>query len=135
MKKTFKIEKLVRDNYVNLMAQQNIFVHSHQLSQDMLSKSLKRKLLEEAEEVFEEEDKNLLQEEMGDVLEVLYSLCHFYGFSMDDIEKKRQEKTKQRGSFTKGTYVTSLTIDESNDHIHYFLDKPHIYPEIKDHQE
>ena len=60
MKKTFKIEKLVRDNYVNLMAQQNIFVHSHQLSQDMLSKSLKRKLLEEAEEVFEEEDKNLL---------------------------------------------------------------------------
>lgn len=130
MKKTFKINKLVRDNILTIMEKQNIVVHYRVLEEKEYLQELKTKLLEEAQEVLEETNTEDVLEEMGDVLEVLNGLCAYYNISMDDLNEKRALKTKKRGNFSQRLYNTFVDIQDDNPHIHYFLNKPHIYPEV-----
>ena len=130
MKKTFKINKLVRDHFIDIMEKQNISVNFHVLSQKDYEIELKKKLIEEATEVSEEENKDNIIIEMADVLEVLYGLCDYYGISMENVEEKRKDKKEKRGSFNQKIYSTTLTVHCDNPHIEYFLNKPTIYPEI-----
>lgn len=130
MKKTFKINKLVRDNILTIMEKQNIVVHYRVLEEKEYLQELKTKLLEEAQEVLEETNTEDVLEEMGDVLEVLHGLCAYYNISMDDLNEKRALKTKKRGNFSQRLYNTFVDIQDDNPHIHYFLNKPHIYPEV-----
>jgi predicted house-cleaning noncanonical NTP pyrophosphatase (MazG superfamily) len=59
---------------------------------------LRHKLVEEAGEVFEAKSKQDLAEEIGDVLEVLKSLCEANGI-VDEVFAAREAKFLKRGGF------------------------------------
>ena len=70
---------------------------THIADQDEFRKSLINKIIEEASELTPKPS----QEEIADVLEATYALIGLDGFSREEIERARQEKAKERGSFDK----------------------------------
>ena len=65
---------------------------------------LEKKLLEEVNEYLE--DKNI--EELADIMEVLYGLAKELGYSEEQLNKKREEKLKERGGFKEGIVLKSV---------------------------
>ena len=63
---------------------------------------MKNRLFEKLIEELEEFKENPCEEEMADMLEVIYALRDIYNFNEDEIEKVRFEKNKSRGGFRKG---------------------------------
>lgn len=57
------------------------------------------KVLEEALEVTEAKPEDVL-EELGDLLEVVYTMADHYGYSILEIERTRVRKKIERGGFT-----------------------------------
>ena len=61
--------------------------------------ALKAKIYEEVEEFFEASDQQHRVEEMGDILEVLRSVCGSYAIFMEHVVKVARDKREQRGGF------------------------------------
>jgi hypothetical protein len=51
---------------------------------------------------------------MADVLEVLYAICKARGYTLDELEAKRQEKHIERGGFEKRLFLEYVADDEAN---------------------
>lgn len=56
------------------------------------------KLLEEVGEFLEQKN---IDEELADVLEVIYAICEFKNIDREALEVLRQKKAAERGGFTK----------------------------------
>ena len=128
--KCFKIEKLIRDKIPAFLESNGIVVHAKTMDDQEFISKLKDKLLEEAREVLETANSDELCEEFADVLEVMHALSKASGLTMQQIEHRRLEKRKVKGGFENKTFNSSVEIEESNQLIDYYLDKPHQYPEI-----
>jgi predicted house-cleaning noncanonical NTP pyrophosphatase (MazG superfamily) len=68
---------------------------------------LKRKLVEEAQEVLAATDRHCLLEELADVWEVFQSLASALELTMGDIERARADKKRRCGGFER-----ALVLDE-----------------------
>src|SRR3989344_2018054 len=64
-------------------------------------KFLLKKLVEEARELEYALKQGNTQEELADVLEIINAVLKLKGWSLEDIEKVRQEKNAKNGSFEK----------------------------------
>lgn len=96
------MNKLIRTKLKEKILKDHPSSHFEVLSKDELKKSLKAKLLEEAEE-FVKSDKHIGEtEELADVLEVLEALFELDYFNKEDIYKLKEEKFKRNGGFTEG---------------------------------
>ena len=58
---------------------------------------LKEKLSEEVGEFIKDENEN----ELADILEVIYAICDFKNINMKELEKIRIKKARERGGFKK----------------------------------
>ncbi|MBS0271578.1 MAG: nucleoside triphosphate pyrophosphohydrolase [Proteobacteria bacterium] len=129
----FKIETLVRDKMPEKIQKLGGRLELHQLDKQEILSHLKHKLCEEVTEVCKATDSNEVQEEIGDVLEVLNVLAKKHGLEWEQIEQSRFRKYKERGGFERGIYVKYIEVDASDNScpaIQYYLNNPEKYPEI-----
>lgn len=95
MKNNIKI-KLVRDKIPEIIKNNNENPDFYIADKKEYWERLKDKLREEVEEVLEEDN---IQEELADVLEVVYSIAKFQNIDFEEVEKSRLEKKEKRGGF------------------------------------
>jgi predicted house-cleaning noncanonical NTP pyrophosphatase (MazG superfamily) len=87
--------KLVRDKIPQIIEGDKREAVYRFLSDEEYMEELDKKLSEEVREY--QEDRSL--EEMADILEVLFAICEARGYSLDELETKRTEKSEERGGF------------------------------------
>lgn len=89
--------KLVRDNIPNIIMLSGKSCETEILNEHEYISMLDKKLDEELAEYHH--DHNV--EELADLLEVIYSIAFASGCSVKELEKIREKKSEERGSFTK----------------------------------
>ncbi len=129
----FKIGNLVRDKMPEQIQRLGGVANFHYLDGEAHLDWLKLKLNEETREVCKASTPKEIQEEIGDVLEVLKALATKSGLKWEHIEKKCLQKKNERGGFKKGTFINSIEVRTDNDAhpiVNYCLNNPGAYPEI-----
>jgi predicted house-cleaning noncanonical NTP pyrophosphatase (MazG superfamily) len=96
-----KYNKLVRDKIPETIEKDGRKAVYHILSEDEFVAELDKKLNEEVKEY--QKDKSL--DEMADIMEVLYAIIKARGYSIEELEEKRREKSEERGGFDKKVYL------------------------------
>ena len=89
--------KLVRDLIPDIIENSGKQCRTRILSDDEYLEKLDAKLDEELEEYHK--DKNI--EELADLLELIRTAAVARGYTLEDLESVRAEKSKQRGGFEK----------------------------------
>ena len=89
--------KLVRDLIPDIIENSGKQCRTRILSDDEYLEKLDAKLNEELEEYHK--DKNI--EELADLLELIRTAAVARGYTLEDLESVRAEKSKQRGGFEK----------------------------------
>ncbi len=89
------MKKLVRDKIPEIIEKSGKKAIIHIADNNEYWNSLKDKLIEEANEFIN----NNTQEELADILEVIYSICNYKNFDVNNIEKIRVKKAEERGGF------------------------------------
>lgn len=95
--KIITYNKLVRDRIPEIIEKYGNKCSTEILSDEEYIEMLDKKLDEELIEYHK--DKNI--EELADLLEVVFACTQARGFSLEDLEKVRKDKSKNRGSFSK----------------------------------
>ena len=126
----FIFNKLIRDKLPDIMRKRNIDVFDYVMEQEEYIQELKRKLLEEAQEVIDAKSESDIAEEIADVFEVAYALADAYGINYDQIEQARLHKKELRGGFDGKVYSTYIEMDMHNKESAYYLARPEKYPEM-----
>lgn len=126
----FKFGKIIRDQLVDVMQDSGIIVHQKKLHKSEVLVELKKKLLEEVEEVVASQNEKELFEELGDVLEVVKALASFYDNSLSSVIEFAAKKAEAKGGFEKHAYVEYIEISKSHPHFNYYKNQPKKYPEI-----
>jgi predicted house-cleaning noncanonical NTP pyrophosphatase (MazG superfamily) len=97
--------KLVRDKIPDIIKKHGDSCLTHIADDQEYEQSLKAKLQEEVKEFLED----ISQEEMADILEVLYAFADLKKFDKQTVEKLRQDKATKRGAFKK-----RIILEETN---------------------
>jgi len=90
-------DKLVRDRIPEIIENSGNHCEIEVVNDEVALEYLYKKLQEEVDELVE--DKNL--EEIADVVEVLFAIAGKYGYSVEDILNRRNEKKTKSGGFDK----------------------------------
>ena len=90
-----KFNKLVRDNIPEIIKQDGKTPITHIGTDVEYKKKLYEKLHEEIDEFLEKPS----NEELADILEVIYSISELNKIKIEELELLRKEKAKKRGSF------------------------------------
>lgn len=101
---TITRNKLVRDKIPDIIESAGKQAVTHVLTDEEYLAELDRKLTEECAEY--QMDKSL--EEMADVLEVLYAIAAARGYSVEELERVRAEKSEKRGGFADKIFLEEV---------------------------
>src|SRR5579859_1084526 len=91
--------KLVRDRIPDVIHARGARAIVHPLDEAAYLSELKKKLLEEAEEVMRAASFGEVLEELADVLQVLESLAEAHGVQISAVQSRMDAKKKERGAF------------------------------------
>ena len=97
--------KLVRDKIPNIIKNAGKTPVTHIASKKEYWKELRLKLKEEVDEFLKDEN----EEEISDILEVIYAICDFKKISKTRLESLRKKKSLKRGKFKKKTILDKVT--------------------------
>ncbi|WP_335868889.1 nucleoside triphosphate pyrophosphohydrolase [Bacillus sp. 2205SS5-2] len=100
--------KLVRDKIPQIIKESGKSCTTSVLSHEDYVIELKKKSREELQEYLETRDEVSALEELADVLEVLYALANMHGASIEDLEKIRQAKAADRGTFDQKLFLMEV---------------------------
>jgi len=92
------MEKLVRDNIPQIIKDSGKIPKVHIASDPEYWQHLKQKLNEEVDEFHNGSDEEI-EEELADILEVIYAIADYKEIPRNDLETKRKEKEQERGAF------------------------------------
>lgn len=87
--------KLVRDNIPEIIKSKGEQPITHIADEKEYEEALNEKLHEEVDEFL----KKPSVEEAADILEVLHTICDLKNIDLENLEKVREKKAKERGSF------------------------------------
>lgn len=132
MFRKFLQNKLWRDKAVTFLEKEGSKVHWRRLDTLEFIQELKKKLLEEAEEVYHAKNPRELFEELADVLEIIDCLAQTHGSNLQEIEAIRLKKFEKRGGFFERKYVTIAEHPLGSFGEKYCLADPKKYPEVRD---
>ncbi|MCD1295204.1 hypothetical protein CUJ83_09360 [Methanocella sp. CWC-04] len=96
------MNKLVRDRIPEIMRASGKSPHVKRLDGPGLKKALKEKLVEEAIELKDAEN---IKEELADVLEVLDAIMENYSLDINEIERIKDMKRREKGGFKEGYFL------------------------------
>lgn len=116
----FQLHKLIRDRLPQMMRSEGITVHDRVMGDEEYKTCLKEKMVEEAQEVAASTNQKDLCAECGDVLEVMISLLHVYGLTLDDVRAVADQKKKANGGFVDRIYVSCVDVPENSKSLSYF---------------
>ena len=100
--------KLVRDKIPDIIKSSGEIPEFIILGEKQFKYELKLKLREESREVISSSDEEL-PGELIDILEIIECICKTYNLNKNDLERLRQEKVFQRGSFTERIFLKSVS--------------------------
>ncbi|HEY1867712.1 MAG TPA: nucleoside triphosphate pyrophosphohydrolase [Candidatus Cybelea sp.] len=103
--------KLVRDRIPEIIKRAGKTPKYHTLNDEDFKASLKRKAVEEAEELLAANDESL-RKELADLAEVLDALLGSYGISSDEIAAIRKARNTERGAFAEQIFLESVVDTE-----------------------
>lgn len=89
------MSKLVRNKIPDIIKQHNHIPAVHIANEKEYWQKLKEKLKEEVDEFLEDNN----EEELADILEVVYAICNFKKIDREKLEIKRVKKVRERGGF------------------------------------
>jgi len=90
-------KKLVRDKIPEILKAKGIKSINHIADDREFEEALLDKLQEEVTEFIEDP----CEEEMADIMEVIYAILKQKKYHFNDIEKLRRKKAKEKGAFCK----------------------------------
>lgn len=90
-----KYNKLVRDIIPQIIKADGKKPEIHIANKEEYWQKLKEKLSEETQEFIEDEN----NEELADILEVIYAICEYKDVDLEQIEEIREEKKMKKGGF------------------------------------
>ena len=108
--KYLKFEKLIRDGNIKTIKDIGGEVVYNILQKKDLIYELKKKLVEEANEVLEAKTIEETIDEIGDVFDILQVLTKQLKINRIKVWKSRRKKSKQRGKIKKGVYCKYVKV-------------------------
>lgn len=90
-----KYDKLVRDKIPEIIKQKGEIPTTHVADDEEYWQKLKEKLKEEVDEFL----KTGSEEELADILELIYAICDFKKIDKQTLELLRKKKAEKRGGF------------------------------------
>ncbi|MBS3149378.1 nucleoside triphosphate pyrophosphohydrolase [Candidatus Woesearchaeota archaeon] len=90
-----KYNKLVRDKIPEIIRNKDQIAITHIANDEEYYLKLQEKLKEEVEEFLESNN----NDELADILEVIYAICDKKGINKEKLEELRIIKNKKRGGF------------------------------------
>jgi predicted house-cleaning noncanonical NTP pyrophosphatase (MazG superfamily) len=128
---TFQFNKLVRDKLPDIYEKLGQRIVWRQLTGMDLLKALRSKLVEESEEIpFEEEDRENVIDELGDVEQVIDDIKTKLGISVEEIRGAKQRKFAKKGGFSNGIFVESIELKDGDKWVDYYRQEPEKYKEV-----
>ena len=106
---SLEFNKLVRDKIPEKIQRNGEKAVTAQLEKNILSRLLKRKLVEEALEVLDSEGDEDLVVELADILEVLDGILGQHQIDMETVLAQKQKKREKAGGFEKGVFLKTTT--------------------------
>lgn len=122
----FIVQKLIRDKFADLDHWQGLRV----LSSEDFTYELKRKLIEEAQEVMESKGLDETLEELADVQDILEALLNHLGFTKEDVLQAQLKKFNKRGGFERRIFAEVIDLNEGDRLVEHCRSQPHKYKEI-----
>lgn len=104
--------KLVRDNIPAIIQKDNKQCITRILQQDEYQVELKKKLVEEANEVNGATTVDDICKELADVMEVVEAIASSYGLTMDTVNETKARKAETNGKFEKRIFLESVLSKE-----------------------
>lgn len=126
----FKTEILVRNNRLRDMQEAGLTVNYKILNDEEYLIELKKKIIEESNEVSDAEDFGELKEELADVMEVIEHIMETQNISMSEINEIKAAKREKIGGFNEKIKTFYVEMEDDSEEVSYYLNKPHKYPEI-----
>jgi len=111
--------KLVRDKIPEIIKAAGLDYEIQILSEIAYQKALRKKLVEEAQEVAKSGSEKLL-EELADLSEVIEALLVAYNISQADLDAQKKKRKKDRGGFAKRIQL-NWTSKKSEQEAHFSL--------------
>lgn len=108
-KQSLEFNKLVRDKIPEKIQRNGEEAITAQLDKKILSRLLKRKLVEEALEVLDSEDDEALAIELADILEVLDGILGQHQIDIQTVLDQKKIKREKAGGFEKGVYLKTTS--------------------------
>lgn len=99
--------KLIRDGIVDIIEKDGRIAFTRILDESEYKFELKKKLKEEAEELMNAADDQLL-EELADVYEVLEHITEAYGISFEKLSEIKMSKASERGKFSQRLFLIGV---------------------------
>ena len=118
----YQFDKLIRSKIPARMEDEGVSVNRNSLSESEYLSELKRKLLEEAQEVHDADSKDDLTIELADVLEVIRAIADANAISMEDIENAQLKKREINGHFLPENYINYIEVAEDNHKVIDYLE-------------
>ncbi|MGN1405124.1 MAG: phosphoribosyl-ATP pyrophosphohydrolase [Erysipelotrichaceae bacterium] len=103
--KTHLYNKLIRDNIPEIIKASGKECDVKVLDDEEYIQKLKEKIIEEAKEVYEA-DENEIISELADILEIVEAIEKYYDIDHSTVEKKKQDKAIKNGKFEKKLLLT-----------------------------
>jgi len=130
-RKSFVLDKLIRDKTVKKIEDQGGILHTRILQDDEdFLEAVTQKIVEELHEVFQSKTKAELTEELADLQEALDTFKKLVKINDDDIKKAQEKKLQDAGGFEKRIYADSVDLPATAQMYQHCLDNPHKYPEV-----
>jgi len=108
-----EFNKLVRDKIPDMISTHGEQVDAVELKGEALVESLKRKVVEEAFEVYESKNTGELTSEIADLLEVIGAIQNVLTIEDEAIDRVKHAKVEKRGGFEKGLMLKKTALGSS----------------------
>lgn len=129
----FIFNKLIRDKILQLHKDAGHVIEYRHIGGTEFKEKLRLKLHEESDEVPIRgvADQEVI-EELADVQQVLDDLKQAYELTDEQIQQAQTAKYEKKGGFTRGIFVESVELSESDQWVDYYRKSPEKYPEVLD---
>lgn len=126
-RRTFKLNKLVRDNIVQIHLDMGGQLTYKVLPRERQTAALLKKLIEEVKEL---QAGQLSIGEIADLQEIIDQIISNLDLSKKEIAVIQAKKRRSNGGFKKGHYIKTVSLPADNKWAHYYANDPARFPEI-----
>ena len=126
----FIFNKLVRDNIVESQLASNAKPTYKTLDLESHKRELITKIIEEANEILTSLPTETASE-IADVQQAVDDFILLYNLSASDVRQEQKKKYVKNGSFSRGTFIEYVDLNDSDKWVTYFRENSDRYPEVK----